>query len=271
MDRILFLLLLAVGWAACSDVSGPAAGPVILTRGPISVTVLPELGGRVASVTLNGEEVLRTERDEADLTWGSTAWTSPQSDWNWPPPATFDSEPFEVTRLEEHNVVLTSAVDPATRLQMTKRIRLGPDNDIGLTYYLTNQGDSAILVAPWEITRLPYGGRIEFSADSVRTLKVELEGENGDYVVHFDDRYPPEEKIFADIREDPVTYYRNGLLLRKFTAVTELGRVPEGEAPLEIYLDSERGFVEFELVGEYMRLEHGQPATLRTRWQILGD
>lgn len=268
---LLFLLLPGCG----SENPAPAAPPppVTLSRDHLTLTVEPALGGRIASFTYKGRELLRTERDSADLHWGSTGWTAPQQDWNWPPPATFDRGPFAITRQDEHSIVLESAVDPVTNLQMTKRIRLGRENDIGVTYYVTNRGSEAVTVAAWENTRLPYGGRIEFAADSVRTAVApfDLAPENDDrYVLHFDDRHPRPAKVFADINGEWVTYHHpNGLILRKTTAVRDYHQVPPTEAPLEIYLDRPGGFTEFELIGEYKRIEFDEPSTLRTRWQVL--
>jgi len=244
--------------------------PITITRDGLSLTVDPQLGGRITSLTLNGKEVLKTSRDELNLQWGSTAWTSPQSDWEWPPIATFDSEPFTMDQPREHVLLLESARDSATLLRMIKRITLGPDSDVGITYWITNEGGSSVQVAAWENTRLPYAGYIEFQSDSLRgdqdTLPVSVV--DSTYVIHFDDRHTERQKVFADLATDSVTYYGNGIRFCKYTAITNLFHTPPGQAPLEVYFDPAAGFMEFELHGYYRRIEPKASADLRVRWKI---
>ncbi|MEO0734909.1 MAG: hypothetical protein AAFZ52_18880 [Bacteroidota bacterium] len=106
MKHLSFLIL--CGLLACTP---EAPAPIVLTRGDISLTVDPQLGGRITSLTYAGQEILQTTRDTLNLQWGSTAWTSPQSAWKWPPPTTFDSEPFTYDLLRENVLLLESARD----------------------------------------------------------------------------------------------------------------------------------------------------------------
>lgn len=265
--RTLPVLLLV----ACNgNPAGDIPEPVVISRGPITLTVEPAIGGRISSLTFNGKELLKTSRDSLNLQWGSTAWSSPRADWQWPPIAAFDAEPYTVTELRENALLLEGPLDPGTLLRMRKRIALGPDNDVGLTYWLTNEGASSVNVALWEITRLPYAGRFEFVADSVRSTLEILPAELKDsvYTVYVDNRHPEQEKIFADLPLKMASYYHNGLVLRKHHVANAFYRVAPGQAPLEIYLDRPAGFVEFELQGDYRLLEPGESNNLRTRWQI---
>jgi hypothetical protein len=250
----------------------PQEGPLTITRGVITLTVEPEYGGRITSLTYDGREILRTQRDSAGYTFGSTAWTSPQSDWQWPPPAVLDREPYTVQRLDSTSILLISQEEPATKLTLQKRYRLGPDSDIGLTYWLTYRGDSTLSVAAWENTRLPFAGRIEFAADSVRERHPGTIASNDSLrTLHFDDTHGEPTKVFANLDTVPATYYNDGIALEKHTVVQDFYRVAPGQAPLEIYLDPSRDLVEFELQGDYRKLSYGQTSTLRTKWVIQPD
>lgn len=262
------LVLLMVGCNGNSETDH--AAPVVISRGPITLTVEPAIGARISSLTFNGVELLKTSRDSLNLQWGSTAWSSPQEDWQWPPIAAFDTEPYTVTELRENVLLLEGPLDPGTLLRMRKRISLGPNNDVGLTYWLTNEGVSSIKVALWENTRLPYAGRFEFAADSIRGTTGQLPAELKDsiYTVYADDRHPKRLKIFADLPKKVASYYHNGLVLRKHHVANAFYRVAPGQAPLEIYLDRPAGFVEFELQGDYRLLEPGESNNLRVRWEI---
>ena len=273
MFKYLFWLLPALLLVACSSEPNPAAdpaAPVTMTRGPISITVEPALGGRISSLTYDGVEVLKTTRDDANLQWGSTVWTSPQSDWNWPPPPAFDSEPYVLTELSEHRILLEGPRDSATFLRMRKRIVLGPDSDIGLTYWVTNEGVSSVSAALWENTRLPYAGTFEFVADTVWTERdsIEFDFQDSLRIVTLDDRHTEAGKLFANLPTGTATYRHNGLELTKHTVVKDLYRTPPKEAPLEIYADPKAGFFEFELVGDYRNISPGESNNVRLKWSL---
>jgi hypothetical protein len=266
--RSLRALILACMFFACTDAKD--SSPVTISRGEISLTVDPAIGGRISSLTFNGIEILNTSRDSNNLQWGSTAWSSPQSDWNWPPIAAFDVEPFEVMRVEEKSILLEGPTDPETHLRMRKRFTLGPESDIGLTYWLTNEGVSSINVALWENTRLPYAGRFEFQADSIRgsldTLPVNFQ--DSLYTIYADERHVQPQKVFADLPTTTARYYNNGVILTKHNLANAFYRVAPGQGPLEIYLDPPAGFVEFELQGDYRLIGPGESNNLRAKWSI---
>ena len=267
---LLFSCLLLCTCGPAPDDAEQQDSPITLTRDSLSLTVDPTYGGRIVSLTYGGKELLNTVRDSSGFTYGSTAWPSPQADWGWPPPTTIDRGPYEVQRVEEHSVTMIS--QPAENgLVLQKRFRLGPDSDVGLTYWLTNRGDSTLSVAAWEVTRLPYGGRIEFMADSIRSDREGATVETRDSLfrtIHFDERHQQPTKVFANLDSVPVSYYHDGLVLRKETIVTDFYRVAPGQAPLEVYLDPPRQFAEFELQGDYRQLGYGETTTLRVRWIV---
>lgn len=243
---------------------------ITIAKGDITLSIEPASGGRISSLTFQGQEVLKTSRDSLGLQWGSTTWTSPQSDWKWPPIATFDREPFTVTELREGVVLLESRQDPDTYLRMRKRISLGERSDVGITYWVTNEGPASTKVALWENTRIPYGGYLSFQADSLRgsldTLPVTIL--DSIYYIHLDNRHAQPQKVFTDLKEVPVSYHYNGLAFRKYTSVKEFYRTAPGQAPLEIYLDPTAGFAEFELQGDYGLVLPGESANLRVRWEV---
>lgn len=283
MKRYLFSLLLLPLLLNCDSSDGPAlgrdgralgeppaTGTVTLVRDSISLTVDPRFGGRITSLKYGDREVLNTSRDSSGFEFGSTAWTSPQSDWKWPPTAIIDSEPYKLQKVEDHSILMISK-ESDEGLVLQKRFRLGPDSDIGLTYWLTYQGDSIRSVGIWEVTRLPYAGRVEFYADSVSINNGDrslLEQQDSFYSVSIEDRQFKSPKIFADLSAVPVTYYNNGLAFEKHTVVTDLRQVAPGQAPLEIYWASDRQFMELELHGQYRELRYGETVVLRTKWRL---
>ena len=273
LKKLLTFLLPLLLLGGCSDPEPETAGPVTLTRGPISITVEPALGGRISSLTYEGTELLQTTRDSANLHWGSTVWTSPQSAWGWPPPPAFDIEPYVLTELGEYRILMEGPRDPKSFLRMRKRIVLGPESDVGLTYWVTNEGVSGVNVALWENTRLPYAGTFEFVSDTVWTQRDSIEFDLRDSlrVVSLDERHTAEGKLFGDLPTGEATYRNNGVRLTKHTVIKDLYRTPPGEAPLEIYVAPASGFFEFELVGDYRNIGPGESNNVRLKWTLGKD
>ena len=60
--------------------------------GDITMTVNAAQGGKIVSYRLGDAEGLAQTR--MPNSFGSTFWTSPQSEWNWPPVAEYDRKPF---------------------------------------------------------------------------------------------------------------------------------------------------------------------------------
>ena len=63
-----------------------------ISNGDVTLTVDAARGAKILSFQCNGKEVLsQSQRPNA---FGSTFWTSPQSEWNWPPVPEYDSRPY---------------------------------------------------------------------------------------------------------------------------------------------------------------------------------
>lgn len=249
----------------------PSTDPITLTAAGVSVTVDPSYGARITSYQYKGREILQTKRDSAGLMFGSTVWTSPQADWNWPPPAVFDTEPYEVVKLRDNVYVFTSGLDENSGFQLEKRVQLMANGELGLRYKVKNETGMSTQVAAWEVTRLPYAGYIEFFvSDTIYTdkgeLGVELRDDKGR--IYFDEQSTTPRKIFATLRDTAVRYHHDGLVFTKQTMITARNQTVPGQMPLEVYLDPVEGFVEFELQGGAYNLETGQEATMRTKWTV---
>ena len=271
---LLYTLLLGIFFSTrCAQVPTLATSqqPITITRDSLSLTVDPANGGRLLSLTYAGVEVLSGLRDSLGFQYGSVAWPSPQAEWNWPPPAAFDRDPYTVREVEEHSIILDSGIDPESGLVLRKRYRLGPASDIGLSYWFTNRSDSIRTVAAWEVTRVPYAGTFTFRSDTLRIERgnartVETRDDRRRIVL--DERQANTTKVFANVASVPITYVNQGIVLEKHTIVTDFDEVAPGQAPLEIYLNPAAGFAEFELQGAYKRLGFGETSALRTKWVI---
>lgn len=277
LKRLILTTLTGLALLACNDRPVPEGQaevftePITISHKGVSLTIDPNYGARITSLKYKGQEVLQTNRDSAGITWGSTAWTSPQADWNWPPPPAFDSGVYTVRKMSDRIYIFTSELDSASFLRLEKRFMLNDKGEVGLRYKVKNESGMPVQVAAWENTRIPYGGRIEFPASdtvwsSGKQIPVELHDSLA--VINIDGQVKEPVKIFATLRDTMIRYYHQGLVLTKQTVITGLNQVAPEHAPLEVYLDPVREFAEFELQGGLYTLQHGQSAALRVKWVV---
>ena len=77
---------------------GPSV-EVQLKAGDLTMTIDTGRGGKIMSLKHGDKEVISQSRfPEA---FGSTFWTSPQKEWNWPPVNEFDKGAYNVDHLLE--------------------------------------------------------------------------------------------------------------------------------------------------------------------------
>ncbi|HET9958409.1 MAG TPA: hypothetical protein VFQ61_28130 [Polyangiaceae bacterium] len=248
----------------------------VLEFGDLLFEVLPGVAGRITRVSLGGLELLTgPEIDPGN--YGSTFWTSPQSDWPiWPPPAGIDRAAFAVRELvngfELSGPPLDDAALPKLNgLSLTKRFRADLDRRaIHAEYELTNHANVARSTAAWEITRVPAGGLTFYAADSlpftpperaaisfsqgagclwythsIRDVKAKANGDGKGWVAH-------------------VT--REGLLLVKVFPDLSPAQAAPGEGEVEIYADPT--YVEVENQGPFSTIPPGGRTTLRVHWYV---
>ena len=246
----------------------------------VKVAVDPKIGGRIASMTLDGREILRTTRDKNHLHWGSTVWVAPQSEWQWPPSAVIDSNPYTVVEANESKIVVRSKVDPKTGLQLTKHVEFNPTAEqkptVKMTYVLYNRGQVPRKVAIWENTRVVWEGRTRFPPGcKIRLAKPEstiakIEREKTTTLI-LDKNQPQAQKVFCipPASESGFTwnsYQRDDLVFLKSRRLPK--KVAPGHAPLEIYLAPDDGFAELENQGAYEEIAPGESTRMTVMWRL---
>ena len=132
-------------------------GRYLLALDDAALEVDPALGARVTALRVGGRDLLTgTDLDAGNF--GSTFWTSPQSQWGWPPVPEIDHGPYRVA-VDGGVIVMHGAVSPALGVSVEKRFSAdGERGCFALTYGIVNHGAAPVQIAPWEITRLHTGG-----------------------------------------------------------------------------------------------------------------
>ena len=263
MKRQLFLLLLAM----LLPLAGVAQRQ--LTVGDITMTVSPEKGGKILSLQYKGQEII--SQLKAPESFGSTFWTSPQKEWNWPPVREFDKMPYQV---EEHDgrLVLTSEVSRRLQYRVRKEFSTEQkDNAIVVTYSIVNESDETRQVAPWEITRVENnGGVIFFDAplDGITPANLMSFTAAHGAVWYQPDEAAGNRKINAD-GKGWYAYCNNGLLLLKTFDDLQPTQPAPGEAEIQVYVNRGKTYIELECQGAYTALKPHEQLSWTVRWHLL--
>ncbi len=241
-----------------------------IRSGHTTMVVDPLAGGRVVSLRVGAREVL-AGKDVHPENYGSTFWPSPQSLWNWPPPAVLDREPYTATE-ESGGVALVSGSDPVTGLRCVKRVAASTAGRIRLEYTMINAGAKTAAAAPWEITRVRKEGLLFFPLGSGSLRKKQFDpapARVSDGIVWYQDgpgRPAAHQLSIADGSEGWAAYAVDGVLLVKIFQDTPQEAQAPGEAEVLFYVSAEAGYLEMEVQGRYEKIEPGRESSWRVEW-----
>jgi len=244
-------------------------GRYSISVGDVTLTVDAARGGKVVSYKYQDKEVLSTTR--MPNSFGSTFWTSPQKEWNWPPVPEFDTKPFNA---EVKDGVLVLTGDKSARFGYRIRKEFSTDtkdNAIVIKYTIINESGETRQVAPWEISRVPNGGVVFFEAkeatpaNNMKGLPFTYEYGAAWYVM---DEDKENRKINAD-GTGWLAFCDNGLMfVKKFENIKQSDAAP-AEAEIQIYANPGKTFVEIEEQGAYTTLNAGDSVDWTVRWYLV--
>lgn len=235
-----------------------------IKMGSINLSVDPNVGGRISSFSINGNELLKTTRDQANLQWGSTLWPAPQQTWHWPPPKVIDALAYTVVKFTD-SLILESRMDTIFGIRAKKIIAADPENNrFNITYEFTNKTDSAIQVGLWENTRIPMHGKVWYAKSGQK---------------HFE--WPAAVLDLTDTSlQDPFKYFidthqgwlvletENSYYIKQFEVIDQSFIAPN-QSLIEIYYDPENNLAELEVHGIYEILEPEESSSMTVYWYAL--
>ena len=270
----------------------------VLSVQDLSMTVDAGHGGKILSFKLGEQEVLAQNPAAAPQpapqgegqprrrffnpnSYGSTFWTSPQAEWNWPPVPEYDNLPY-TAEIKDGPVKVADVIIPALFLQgqvskygyrVCKAFTVDPsDLAFVITYSIVNESGETRKIAPWQISRVPNGGFLEFDAkpegvtpadlmkvtfaEGLATLEVDVADQN--------------RKINVD-GKGWLNFRDKGLVLtQRFPDIAQDDAAP-GEAEIQVYIDARKSFVEIEAQGPYTELKPGEKLDWTVRWYLAAD
>lgn len=239
-----------------------------LTVGHVTMDVDANNGARIVSLRYDSTEVL--SQINAPNMYGSTFWTSPQKEWNWPPVREHDMAPYSVEQ-RDGAIIMTSQLSEKFPVIIRKRFEVDEaDQCIVVTYTIRNASTEARRVAPWEITRVLAQGTITFDApvesitpaglmpfvekDGLATYEIDhVEGQN--------------RKINAD-GKGWLSFERDGLRLTKRFPDLDPSQPAPDEAEIQIYVHQGNAYVELESQGAYTTLQPEEELNWTVRWYL---
>lgn len=242
-----------------------------LNVGRMTMDIDANNGARIVSLRLDSTEVI--SQMKMPNTYGSTFWTSPQKEWNWPPVREHDMAPYEVTQ-EGKAIIMTSPLSERFPLRIKKCFETDDKEQcINVTYTIINESQVSRKVAPWEITRVLAQGSIYFDAD----VDAITPGNNmapiqftkkGDYAWFDIDHVDGVNRKINSDGKGWLAYTYNGITLKKmFRDLTPEEPAP-GEAEIQIYVNQGNSYVEIESQGAYTELKPGESLDWTVSWYL---
>ena len=261
------------GGMFAQTVQGSADEGFVIKAGDVTMTISAKEGGKVMSYKYGDKEILSQLRMQNQ--YGSTFWTSPQKEWNWPPVTEFDRGAYTAQDLADtpNQLVLTSQIARKLPFQIVKQYNPDPKGKyIRVAYTIINKGDTERKVAPWEISRVVADeeGLIFFDVpvESITPAGlIPFKGEAGASWYNFETG-AQDRKINAD-GKGWLAYAANGLLMiKKFDDLTPSQPAPD-EAEIQVYVNQGKTYIELESQGEYKTLAPGESLTWAVDWYLI--
>ena len=266
--RTLFISLLTVLFA-CPVLGQDTEGKYTLSNGHLQMVIDAERGAKILSLKYDDQEVISQSRWPESF--GSTFWTSPQKEWNWPPVPEIDKQAYSV---EKDGKVLRMNSGVSDRLKYRIRKEFSVDDEDGafvITYSIINESNETRQVAPWEITRVKNeGGLIFFEApaDSIWPAGLMNFTNAQGAAWYVADEAQQNRKVNAD-GKGWLAYLANGLLLVKRFEDLDATQPAPGEAEVQVYVNRGKTYIELENQGPYSTLQPQQQLSWTVRWYLL--
>jgi len=268
------MAVLISGAASAQTVQGSVDDGFVIKAGNVTMTVSAKEGGKIMSYKYDDKEMLSQLRMANQ--YGSTFWTSPQKEWNWPPVTEFDrgayTDETDASKSSQ-TLLLTSQVARKLPFQIQKQYTPDPKGKfIRVSYTIINKGDTERQVAPWEISRVvaDEAGLIFFDAPVEGITPAGLipfKGEAGASWYSFE-QASQNRKINAD-GKGWLAYAADGLLMiKKFDDLTPSQPAPD-EAEIQVYVNQGKTYIELESQGEYRKLAPGESLTWTVDWYLI--
>jgi len=272
-----------------------------LSIGDISLGITPQIGGRIISLTFEGEELffvqpehqgevidlenvndLRTKKKELGfrLWGGDKTWVAPQSKW-WDkiPPLDLDAGQYNAD-VRGSTIKMTSPLCHETGLRIIREVILNDDGSIQLNQTFRNESDKSIHCGIWDVTQVlrPFDVYLPAQTKQIRAYRDEglvedaesKKTQQGSWVkISCDDA--TQFKLGGLINQGKIIALRKGkedylCFERTFSINNEVSYAHDAIA--EIYNSPAYNYLEIEVHAPFIQLAEGEQTTHRQIWKI---
>ena len=268
MKRTMRCAVLATAFLLSCHAIADTPETYTLTTGKMTMTINAEKGAKIISLKYADQEVIsQSTRPES---FGSTFWTSPQKEWNWPPVPEYDKMAYSVEQ-RDGQLVMTSGVSDRMKYRIEKNFSVDEASQaFVITYSIINESGEERKVAPWEITRVPNDGLIFFDApvgEIIPAGLMDFRAVEG-IAWYQADEANMNRKINAD-GKGWLAYASNGLLLLKQFQDLDSSQPAPDEAEIQVYVNRGKSYIELESQGAYTTLQPGERFSWTVRWMLV--
>ncbi|HTF81312.1 MAG TPA: DUF4380 domain-containing protein [Cytophagales bacterium] len=242
---------------------------VVLHSGNLTMKVDPLVGARIVSFAMDSTEAL-IQKEQSE-NYGTTFWTAPQSDWGWPPIAAIDALPY--TKTADHTYESQQA--DTLGITVSKKFVANADSTFTVTYTIKNNSDSALKIAPWEISRVATGGITIFPTERFVYKgkkpfgELKITSKDGISLFKYDSAAVNDnKKSFAYASEGWLAQHKGNLLLIKKFANIKPSECAPNESEIEIYANPNKSYIEIEQQGAYRELKPTESYTWDVVWYL---
>jgi hypothetical protein len=260
----------------------------------MSLVVVPDLGGRIVRYGLGGENLIFENPDYAGKTLENSAPGALDQGYTG---YNVDLGP-ELRGIPKHlplwvgkhkvleagpAIALRSDIDPATRMEITKRIEADPlDGSLRVLQILTNRGDKDAAYCLWDRTLCAGGGFALIPLNASSKLPAGwCQLQNGSYKTDAPS-HPgvrildgvlvakaegPSSKIGADSDGGWIAYTRGKQMLVKYYPYSPEGKYTDGGNSVELYFDPK--VCELEPLSPEVTIAPGRAYEFMERWLLI--
>lgn len=204
--------------------------------------------------------------------FGSTFWTSPQKEWNWPPVNEYDKAAYTVEQ-KDGKLIMKGQTSARYKYSIRKEFTVDKKGAFVVTYFIVNESDETRKVAPWEITRVTNTeeGTIFFDAilESINPADLMPFQSNMNAVWYKTDVKNGNRKINADGKGWLAYADGKGMILVKKFKDLAAGEPAPDEAEIQVYVNSGKTYIELESQGAYTELKPGKELSYQVRWNLV--
>lgn len=240
----------------------------VLEFGDLYFEVSPN-GARVVNVHLTGGQNLLTDATINSTNFGSTFWTAPQSDWDWPPVPEIDSGPYMAT-IASPAVNFLGAAATIVPARVAKSFRADLAKVAIVADYSIQSQANGTGFAPWEITRVFKRGLTFWptgTAPRAGTMPILPTTDAAGCTWHEATSASTEGKLFANAGAGWLAHVDGDtVIVKKFPDIMP-SQAAAGEDEIEVYVGA-TNYIEVEQQGAYQMLPMGMSFTWSVTWFV---